>query len=199
MVTALARHRRPAGRDRRQPAALPRRRARRRGLGEGGALRRLLQLVRPAADRGRRHARASCPGSKQEQAGVIRHGASAGARVRGCDGAEADRRAAQVLRRRLHHDELARPRRRPGARLARRRARDHERAGGGRDRQPPRAARWPTTPTPSATVSPTPTPTSTCEPRRAAAEGFVDEIIEPAQTRDRLAAALEAFAAGGRA
>ena len=33
----------------------------------------------------------------------------------------------------------------------------------------------------------------------AAADGFVDEIIEPAQTRDRLAAALEAFAAGGRA
>jgi acetyl-CoA carboxylase carboxyltransferase component len=35
----------------------------------------------------------------------------------------------------------------------------------------------------------------------AAAEGFVDEIIEPVQTRDRLAAALEAFAggaAGGR-
>ncbi|HXO09850.1 MAG TPA: acyl-CoA carboxylase subunit beta [Solirubrobacteraceae bacterium] len=31
----------------------------------------------------------------------------------------------------------------------------------------------------------------------AAAEGFVDEIIEPAQTRDRLASALEAFAAGG--
>ncbi len=33
----------------------------------------------------------------------------------------------------------------------------------------------------------------------AAAEGFVDEIIEPAETRDRLAGALEAFAAGGRA
>jgi acetyl-CoA carboxylase carboxyltransferase component len=33
----------------------------------------------------------------------------------------------------------------------------------------------------------------------AAAEGFVDEIIEPVQTRDRLAAALAAFAAGGRA
>jgi acetyl-CoA carboxylase carboxyltransferase component len=33
----------------------------------------------------------------------------------------------------------------------------------------------------------------------AAAEGFVDEIIEPSQTRDRLAAALEAFAAGGGA
>jgi acetyl-CoA carboxylase carboxyltransferase component len=31
----------------------------------------------------------------------------------------------------------------------------------------------------------------------AAAEGFVDEIIEPTQTRDRLASALEAFAAGG--
>lgn len=35
----------------------------------------------------------------------------------------------------------------------------------------------------------------------AAAEGFVDEIIEPSQTRDRLAATLAAFAgaAGGRA
>jgi acetyl-CoA carboxylase carboxyltransferase component len=33
----------------------------------------------------------------------------------------------------------------------------------------------------------------------AAAEGFVDEIIEPAQTRDRVAAALDAFASGGRA
>ena len=31
----------------------------------------------------------------------------------------------------------------------------------------------------------------------AAAEGFVDEIIEPAQTRDRLAWALRAFGAGG--
>lgn len=31
----------------------------------------------------------------------------------------------------------------------------------------------------------------------AAAEGFVDEIIPPAETRDRLSAALEAFAAGG--
>jgi acetyl-CoA carboxylase carboxyltransferase component len=29
----------------------------------------------------------------------------------------------------------------------------------------------------------------------AAAEGFVDEIIEPAQTRDRLGAALDAFCA----
>ena len=48
--------RRAPGRDRRQPAALPRRRARRRGLGEGGPVRRLLQLVRAAADRRRRHA-----------------------------------------------------------------------------------------------------------------------------------------------
>jgi acetyl-CoA carboxylase carboxyltransferase component len=31
---------------------------------------------------------------------------------------------------------------------------------------------------------------------RAAAEGFVDEIIAPAETRDRLAVALDAFAAG---
>jgi acetyl-CoA carboxylase carboxyltransferase component len=30
----------------------------------------------------------------------------------------------------------------------------------------------------------------------AAGEGFVDEIIEPSETRDRLAGALNAFAAG---
>ena len=48
--------------DRRQPAALPRRRARRRRVAEGGALRAHLQPVRHPAARARRHARASCPG-----------------------------------------------------------------------------------------------------------------------------------------
>ena len=45
----------------------------------------------------------------------------------------------------------------------------------------------PTTPRPSARGWPRPTPRSTCAPTRRAAAGFVDEIIEPAQTRDRLA------------
>ena len=79
------------------------------------------------------------PGSRQEQAGRDPPRRVARARVRGGDGAEADRGPAQVLRRRLHHDELAGPRRRPGARVARGRAGDHGRAAGGRDRQPPRA------------------------------------------------------------
>ena len=58
------------------------------------------------------------PGSEQEQAGVIRHGASlVRAFARGAR-AEAHRRPAQVLRRRLHHDELPRSGRRPRARLA---------------------------------------------------------------------------------
>ena len=39
-------------------------------------LRRLLRPLRPAAGGPRRHARASCPGQRQERGGVIRHGAS---------------------------------------------------------------------------------------------------------------------------
>ena len=49
------------GRRRRQPAALPGRRARRRVGHQGGALRAHLQRVRAAAGGARRHARASCP------------------------------------------------------------------------------------------------------------------------------------------
>ena len=44
--------------------------------------------------------------------------------------------------------------------------------------------------TPSARGSPTSTPTSTCGAEAAAAAGFVDEIVEPAHTRERLAWAL---------
>ena len=80
------------------------------------------------------------PGSRQERAGVIRHGAAAGPGVRLGPRAEAHRRAAQVLRRRLHHHELARSRRRSGPGLARGRAGDHERPRRGRLRQPSRAA-----------------------------------------------------------
>ena len=117
ILTGLGALRRPAGRRHRKPAALPRRRARCRVGAEGRALRRDLQRVRPAADRARRYAR-------------IHAGAAAGvgrgdplrrdppARLRRGHGAEADGGAAQGLRRRLHHDELQGPRRRPGLRLA---------------------------------------------------------------------------------
>ena len=146
-----------------------------------------------AADRGRRH-----PGVHAGlQAGAGRRDpprrlASAG--VRGRPRAEADRDPAQVIRRRLHHDELPRPGRRPGARLARRRARDHERAGSGGivNRRDLRAARRPRRR--SATAWPPRTPTSTSAREAAAAAGFVDEIVEPVETRERLAWALRALA-----
>ncbi len=99
----------------------------------------LLQLVRAAADRRGRHARVHA--GLQAGAGrrdPARRVARAGVRRRARP--QAHGRAAQVLRRRLHHDELARPRRRSGAGLAGRRARDHERPRRGRDRPPARAA-----------------------------------------------------------
>ena len=142
-----------------------------------------------AADRGRRHARVHAgltPGAGRRDPPRR----LAGARVRRGARAEADRGAAQVLRRRVHHDELARPRLRPGARVARRRAGDHERPGRGRDRQPPRADARQATPRPSATGWRAPTPTSTCARETAAAGGFIDEIVEPCETRERLAWAL---------
>ena len=130
----------PAGRYRGQPAPLPGRRARRRELGEGGSVRVFLRLVRSAADRGGRHARVHArlqagAGGRDPARGV------AGAGVRRGPRAEAHGGPAQVLRRRVHHDELARPRRRPGAGVAGGRARDHERPRGGRSRSSPRAAR----------------------------------------------------------
>ncbi len=81
------------------------------------------------------------PGSGQERAGVIRHGASLLRVVRRGDGAEGDRRPAQGLRRRRDHDELPRPGRRHGLRLALRRGRDHGRPPGGGHRPPAAAGR----------------------------------------------------------
>ena len=54
------------GRDR-QPAALPRWRARRQVLGEGRALRQQVRPVRDPAARARRYARASCPGPSRNR------------------------------------------------------------------------------------------------------------------------------------
>ena len=103
---------------------------------------------------------------------------------------EAHRHPAQGVRRRRHHHELARPRRRHGVRLARGRDRHHGCAPGrghhrtshdrGRARsEPRRATSWPRS-----------TPTSTSPPPTAAVSGFVDEVIEPEETRRRLAWAL---------
>ena len=122
------------------------------------------------------------PGTGQEQAGVIRHGAKLLHAFAEGEVPEADRRAAQGVRRRVHHHELARARRAPVLRLAGRRARRHGRPAGGRHHPPPRAAAEAAT-----TRSPTPTPSEHLRASVAAADGHVDEIIEPADTRARLA------------
>ena len=57
ILTGLARCEGPSGRRDREPAALPRRGARRRVRPEGRPLRRDLQRLRPAPGRARRHAR----------------------------------------------------------------------------------------------------------------------------------------------
>src|SRR5205085_2701388 len=62
------------------------------------------------------------------------------ARVRRRPRPQAHGRSAEIVRRRLHHHELARPRLRPRARLARRRARHHERPLGDQDHRSPQAA-----------------------------------------------------------
>ena len=80
----------PPGRPDRQPAAPARRRDRRRRLGEGGALRRGLRPLRPAAGRPRRHprlhARQAPGGSRRDPPRRL-----AAARLRRRHGAEADR------------------------------------------------------------------------------------------------------------
>ncbi len=77
------------------------------------------------------------PGKRQEEIGVIRHGASLLRAFAGASVPKRDPGPAQGLRRRRDHDELEGPRRRRRLRLARRRDRDHGRPPGGRDRPPP--------------------------------------------------------------
>ena len=140
IVTGLRAHRRAPGRRDRQPAALPRRRARRRVLAEGREIRRDVRRLRDPFGGARRHARLHArhaPGAGRRD--PLRRDARA--RVRGGDGAARDGRAAQGLRRRLHHDELEGPRRRHGVRVAQRGAGRDGRAAGGRDHPPPRAGR----------------------------------------------------------
>ena len=120
------------------------------------------------------------PGTKQEAAGVIRHGAKLVHAFAEARGAEADRDAAQELRRRAHRDELQGARRRPLPRLAERDARRDGRRAGRRHRPPAPLAAAEDSP-PSARASPRRTPTSTSARRTPPREGFVDEVIEPSR------------------
>ena len=146
IVTALRAHRRAPGR-RRSPTS----RATSAACSTPSPRRRARGSSRPATPSGCRWSvLVDTPGLH------ARHAAGAGrrdpprrdarARVRGGDGAARDGRAAQGLRRRVHHDELEGPRRRHGARVAGGRAGRHGRAAGGRDHPPPRAGAPPTIP-----------------------------------------------------
>ena len=124
----------------RQPAQVPRRRARRRRVAEGRALRAHLRPLRRPARRARRHARLPArhpPGAGRRDPPRR----EARARVRRGDRAERDRRAAQGVRRRAHRDELPRARRRRDLRLAAGHARRHGRPAGRRHHPPPRDRR----------------------------------------------------------
>ncbi len=189
-------HRRPPGRLRLQPAEAPRRRHRRGRRDEGRPLHPHVQRLRAGARRARRHPRLHAG----HRAGARRRHppwSQARVRVRGGHRAAGDGHAAQELRRRAHRDELPRPRREPHVRLAGRPARRHGRQAGRRRAAPPRdrgrggsggrarrARRRLRRPAPRR--------------RNAVAEGFIDELIEPSETRARLAWALSMFSGDGR-
>ena len=151
---------RPVGVVANQPKRARRRDRRRRGR-EGGALRRLLRPLRPAAGGPRRHPRVHARHAPGGRRGDPPRRLAA-ARVRRRPGAEGDGGPPQGLRRRRDHDELEGPRRRPRLRLARRGDRDHGRRG--RRSASSTGGAWPRPRTRlrrSATSSPTPTPAST--------------------------------------
>ena len=108
---------------------------------EGGALRAHLQPVRAAARRARRHARASCPAPRQEQAGVIRHGAKL---VHAFAEASVPR-VTVILRKAFGGAFIAMNSKELGADLVfawpRRADRRHGRPAGGRHHRPPRDRR----------------------------------------------------------
>ena len=174
--------RRPPGRHHRQPAALARRRARRRLRAEGRALRAHLQHVQPAAARVRRHARASCRAPAQEEAGVIRHGAKL---LHAFAEGEVPKLTV-VLRKAFGGAYITMNSRALGAHLSfawpGARARRDGRAAGRRHHPPPRAP-----PRRTRDAGRRPTPSSTWRASVAASDGHVDELIEPADTRARLA------------
>ena len=148
----------------------------------------LQRLQHPAADPGRR-ARlppGRRPGAQRD------HPARREAAVRLLRGhrPEGDRRAAQGLRRCLRRDVLQGPRRRPGLRLAHRRDRGDGGRGCRRDRVQARdrGGRGPCGQAPELIEEYRSTFST---PYVAASRGLVDDIIDPARTREQVARALE--------
>jgi propionyl-CoA carboxylase beta chain len=136
-----------------------------------------VRPLRRAARRARRHPRLPARHG-QERAGVIRHGAALLRAFARGDHAARHRDAAPGLRRGPHRHELARPRSRPHAGLARRQDRRH----GARARpwSSCTAARSPAGSDPQALADAY--AAEQLPVREAAARGFVDEVVAPAQT-----------------
>ena len=181
--------RRLPGRDRRQPAEAPRRRARHRVLGEGGALRpHLRRLQRPAGHLHRRprlHAR-HLPGVERDHPPRR----EAALRVHRGDRAEADRRHPQGLRRRLRRHELQAHARRLQLRLADRGGRGDGPRGRGQHHLPQGPRRSRRRPDERRQKLMDDYKARFANPYSAAERGYIDDVIEPQQTRPKLIRAL---------
>ena len=182
--------RRPAGRHRRQPADVLRRRARHRGVGEGGPLRPHLRRVQHPARHLRRRARLPA----RRRPGVRRHHPprrQAALRLLRGHRAPHPGHHPQGLRRRLRGHELEVDRRRPRLRLAVGRAGGH-----GRVRARSRSS---TASEIAEAADPVARRAELVEeyterwlnPYVAAERGYVDDVIDPADTRHKLIAGLE--------
>ena len=130
------------------------------------------------------------PGVDQEYGGIIRHGAKL--LYAYCEATvpriQVDH--PQGLRRRLRRHELQVDRRGPRVRMAERRAGGDGTAGRRRDPVPPRAAAGGRSGRPTGASSSPSTPRSTPNPYSAAERGYVDDVIDPAETRVKLIAGL---------
>ena len=182
----------PRDRDRRQPAAPPRRRARRDASQKAARFVRtcnsfglpLLVLVDTPG---------FLPGSRQERDGVIRHGAKLVHAF-----AEASVPRVTVIVRKAFGGAFIAMNSKdlgadyvfawPGAELG---VMGAEQAVEILNRREIEAAEDPAA---HGAGSPAPTPPSTCSVEGASADGFVDEVIAPDATRERVAACLEALA-----
>ncbi len=125
-----------------------------------------------------------------EWRGMIRHGAKLVHAYCAATVPRVVRDPAQGLRRRLHRHGLPRHRQRPGAGLAHRRDRGDGRARRRRHPQPARASPPPTTRTPPGPRSRPTTRPGSARPTWPPSAGYVDQVIDPADTRAHLVAAL---------
>ena len=174
----------------RQPADGAGRRARHRVLREGGPLRADLRRLQHPAGHLRRRPRLPA----RRRPGVRRHHPprrQAALRLLRVDGPPHPGHHPQGLRRGVRGDELQVHRGRPGLRLALGRAGRHGPAGRGRDPVPPGAAdrgrpRWPRRNELVDEYT-----ERFANPYVAAERGFVDDVIDPAETRVKLIAGLE--------